>query len=99
MNDIGKILVGVLIGLILVGLVITFAPSGAYDNSTDVSVADQSQSNDKGGILNFVQNSTSNSSAVSSKGSGSQLSSSSSGSGVTGGGVEYNAQEGSGYYY
>ncbi|MBO7713715.1 MAG: hypothetical protein J6S85_09115 [Methanobrevibacter sp.] len=102
MNDIGKILVGVLIGLILVGLAITFAPSGAYDNSTDVSVADQSQSNDNGGILNFVQNSTSNSSAVSSNGSASQLSSSgssSSGSGVTGGGAEYNAQEGSGYYY
>lgn len=99
MNDIGKILVGVLIGLILVGLAITFAPSGAYDNSTDVSVADQSQSNDNGGILNFVQNSTSNSSAVSSNGSGSQVSSSNSGSGVTGGGAEYNAQEGSGYYY
>ena len=105
MNDIGKILVGVLIGLILIGLAITFAPSGAYDNSTDVSVADQSQSNDDGGILNFVKNATSNSSAVSSNNSGSQLSSSSSssssssGSGVTGGGAEYNAQDGGGYYY
>ena len=102
MNDIGKILVGVLIGLILIGLAITFAPSGAYDNSTDVSVADQSQSNDDGGILNFVKNSTSNSSAVSSNGTGSQVSSSSSsssGSGVTGGGAEYNAQDGGGYYY
>ena len=105
MNDIGKILVGVIIGLILIGLAITFAPSGAYDNSTDVSVADQSQSNDDGGILNFVKNATSNSSAVSSNGSGSQVSSSgsssssSSGSGVTGGGAEYNAQDGGGYYY
>lgn len=105
MNDIGKILVGVLIGLILVALAITFAPSGAYDNSTDVSVADQSQSNDNGGILNFVKNATSNPSAVSSNGSGSQVSSSSSSSssnsasGVTGGGAEYNAQDGGGYYY
>ena len=104
MNDIGKILVGVLIGLILVALAITFAPSGAYDNSTDV-IADQAQSNDNGGILNFVKNATSNSSAVSSNGSGSQVSSSSSSSssnsasGVTGGGAEYNAQAGKGYYY
>lgn len=104
MNDIGKILVGVLIGLILVALAITFAPSGAYDNSTDV-IADQAQSNDNGGILNFVKNATSNPSAVSSNGSGSQVSSSSSSSssnsasGVTGGGAEYNAQDGGGYYY
>ena len=92
MNDVGKILIGVLIGLILVGLAITFAPHDAYDNSTDnVNIADQAQSNDNVGSLSIVKNSESNSSAVKSNSSGSQLSSSSSsssGSGVSGGSAE-----------
>jgi hypothetical protein len=96
-------LIGVLIGLILVGLAITFAQHDAYNNSTDnVTLADQVQSNDSVGSLSIVKNSTSNSSAVKSNSTGSQLSSSgssSSGSGVSGGGTEYNAQAGGGYYY
>ena len=103
MNEVGKILIGVLIGLIFVGLAITFAPPGAYDNSTDnASIVDQVQSNDNLGSLSIVKNSTSNSSAVKSNSTDSQLSSSgssSSGSGVSGGGTEYNAQAGGGYYY
>ena len=103
MNDAGKILIGVLIGLIFVGLAITFAPHDAYTNSTDnATLADQVQSNDNLGSLSIVKNSTSNSSAVKSNSTGSQLSSSgssSSGSGVSGGGTEYNAQAGGGYYY
>ena len=100
MNDAGKILIGVLIGLILVGLAITFAPHDAYNNSTDnVTLADQVQSNDNLGSLSIVKNSTSNSSAVKSNSTGSQLSSSSSGSGVSGGSTEYNGQAGGGYYY
>ena len=100
MNDAGKILIGVLIGLILVGLAITFAPHDAYNNSTDnVTLADQVQSNDSVGSLSIVKNSTSNSSAVKSNSTGSQLSSSSSGSGVSGGSTEYNGQAGGGYYY
>ena len=100
MNDAGKILIGVLIGLILVGLAITFAPHDAYNNSTDnVTLADQVQSNDSVGSLSIVKNSTSTSSAVKSNSTGSQLSSSSSGSGVSGGSTEYNGQAGGGYYY
>ena len=100
MNDAGKILIGVLIGLILVGLAITFAPHDAYNNSTDnVTLADQVQSNNSVGSLSIVKNSTSNSSAVKSNSTGSQLSSSSSGSGVSGGSTEYNGQAGGGYYY
>ena len=100
MNDAGKILIGVLIGLIFVGLAITFAPHDAYTNSTDnATLADQVQSNDNLGSLSIVKNSTSNSSAVKSNSTGSQLSSSSSGSGVSGGSTEYNGQAGGGYYY
>ena len=100
MNDAGKILIGVLIGLIFVGLAITFAPHDAYNNSTDnVTLADQVQSNNSVGSLSIVKNSTSNSSAVKSNSTGSQLSSSSSGSGVSGGSTEYNGQAGGGYYY
>ena len=100
MNDVGKILIGVLIGLIFVGLAITFAPPGAYDNSTDnVTLADQVQSNDSVGSLSIVKNSTSSSTTVKSNSTGSQVSSSSSGSGVSGGSAEYNGQAGGGYYY
>ena len=100
MNDAGKILIGVLIGLIFVGLAITFAPHDAYNNSTDnATLADQVQSNDTVGSLSIVKNSTSNSTAVKSNSTGSQLSSSSSGSGVSGGSTEYNGQAGGGYYY
>lgn len=100
MNDVGKILIGVLIGLIFVGLAITFAPPGAYDNSTDdVSIVDQAQSNDNVGSLSIVKNSTSSSTTVKSNSTGSQVSSSSSGSGVSGGSTEYNGQAGGGYFY
>ena len=100
MNDAGKILIVFLIGLIFVGLAITFAPHDAYTNSTDnATLADQVQSNDNLGSLSIVKNSTSNSSAVKSNSTGSQLSSSSSGSGVSGGSAEYNGQAGGGYYY
>ena len=93
-------MIGVLIGLIFVGLAITFAPHDAYTNSTDnATLADQVQSNDNLGSLSIVKNSTSNSSAVKSNSTGSQLSSSSSGSGVSGGSTEYNGQAGGGYYY
>ena len=102
MDDIFKVLIGVLIGLLLVGAAIVFAPSDAYDNST-TDVQDQSSSD--GGILKiFNQNSTANTSTsanttntnTNSNGSSAQLSS---GSGVTGGGAEYNGQAGGGYMY
>ncbi len=103
MDDIFKVLIGVLIGLLLVGAAVIFAPSDAYDNSTtDV----QNQSSSDGGILKiFNQNSTANTSTsantntntnANSNGSSAQLSS---GSGVTGGGAEYNGQAGGGYMY
>ena len=60
MDDIFKVLIGVLIGLLLVGAAVIFAPSDAYDNST-TDVQDQSSSD--GGILKiFNQNSTANTS-------------------------------------
>ena len=103
MDDIFKVLIGVLIGLLLVGAAVIFAPSDAYDNST-TDVQDQSSSD--GGILKiFNQNSTANTSTsantntntnANSNGSSAQLSS---GSGVTGGGAEYNGQAGGGYMY
>ena len=107
MDDIFKVLIGVLIGLLLVGAAVVFAPSDAYDNST-TDVQDQSSSD--GGILKiFNQNSTANTSTsvntntntnantnANSNGSSAQLSS---GSGVTGGGAEYNGQAGGGYMY
>ena len=100
MNDVGKILIGVLIGLIFVGLAIAFAPPEAYDNSTDdVSIVDQAQSNDNVGSLSIVKNSTSSSTTVKNNSTGSQVSSSSSESGVSGGSTEYNAQDGGGYFY
>lgn len=105
MDDIFKVLIGVIIGLLLVGAAVVFAPSDAYDNSTtDV----QNQSSSDGGILKiFNQNSTANTSTsantntnantnANSNGSSAQLSS---GSGVTGGGAEYNGQAGGGYMY
>ena len=103
MNDVGKILIGVVIGLILIGLAITFAPHDAYDNSTDnASVVDQVQSNDNLGSLSIVKNSTSSSSTDKSNNTGTKVissSSSSSGSGISGGSAEYNGQAGGGYYY
>ena len=101
MNDAIKILIGVLIGLILVCGAIAFAPSDVYNNSTNQApITDELQNlNDNyGEILNTSENTTSNATIVN-NGNSSQISSANGDSGVIGGGVEFNAQEGDGYYY
>lgn len=101
MNDLIKILVGILIGVILVGCAVLFAPHDVNDNATDSTpiieqVQESVSDNTNGGIDLTNQNTTGAASANGNNGTASQVNS---GSGVSGGGVEYNGQEGGGDMY
>ena len=103
MNDAIKILIGVLIGVILVGAAMMFAPSDAYDNSTDTNdsapIVDQIQEtvSDDTQADASVENTTSTVSTNANNNTGSQANNGN--PVVVGGGSEFNAQEGNSDLY